>query len=73
MCDNDSFDDLLEVLPGTKQDIKGLGNKAIFQPEFGTLFVLSGDTRIVLSYAGPPRSTLEADERALMMKILPHL
>jgi magnesium transporter len=73
LSDTDSFDDLLEVLPGTKQPLTGIGNKAVFQPEFGTLFVLSGDTRVVISYAGPPRPTLEADERALMMKILPHL
>ena len=73
LTDPDSFDDLMELLPGSKQEVPGLGNKAYFQSETGNLFVLSGDTRIVISYSGQKRPTLDADERALATKILSKL
>jgi magnesium transporter len=73
LTDPDSFDDLIELLPGAKQAVSGLGNKAYFQPETGNLFVLSGDTRLVISYSGQKRPTLEADVQALATKILSRL
>jgi magnesium transporter len=73
LTDAGGFDDFIEVLPGAKQAVPGLGNKAFYQPDAGVLFVLSGDTRLSINYAGPPRATLAADERALMTKILSKL
>jgi len=73
LTDASGFDEFIEVLPGTKQPVPGLGNKAYYQPDAGVLFVLSGDTRLSISYAGPQRPTLAADERALMTKILAKL
>ena len=63
----------ITVLPGQKKELHGLGDKAYFQPDAGVLFVLHGDTRISVNYSGPPRPTLEADQRALMSKILSKL
>jgi cation transporter-like permease len=70
LTDKGGFEDFIEVLPGEKQAIKGLGDQAYYQPNAGVLFVLSGDTRVSISYSGPPRPTLEADERALMTRVL---
>ncbi len=70
LTDKGGFDDFMAVLPGAKQEIKGLGDEAYYQPDAGVLFVLRGDTRLSISYSGPPRPTLEADERALMARIL---
>jgi magnesium transporter len=73
LTDKDAFDDFITVLPGQKKELHGLGDKAYFQPDAGVLFVLHGDTRISVNYSGPPRPTLEADQRALMSKILSKL
>jgi cation transporter-like permease len=73
LTDKDAFSDFIDVLPGRKTEVTGLGDKAYFQPDAGVLFVLKGDTRVSVSYAGPPRATLESDERALMSKILSKL
>ena len=73
LTDSDSFDDLIEILPGTKQPVENLGNKAIYQSEAGVLFVLAGDTRVIISYSGAKRPTLPADEKTLMAKILSKL
>jgi hypothetical protein len=37
------------------------------------LFVRKGDTRVSVNYSGPPRPALEAEQRALMTKILSNL
>jgi magnesium transporter len=73
LTDRDSFSDFVAVLPGRKREVKGLGDLAYFQPDAGVMFVLKGDTRVSVSYSGPPRATLESDERALMSKILSKL
>lgn len=70
LTDKGGFQDFIEVLPGEKQKVTGLGDQAYYQPGAGVLFVLRGDTRLSISYSGPPRPTLEADERALMSRIL---
>jgi hypothetical protein len=73
LTDKDGFDDLMQILPGAKTPIDGLGDEAYAFPAFGTLFMLKGDTRVSLSYTGPPRPTLAADQQALMQKIVPKL
>jgi magnesium transporter len=73
LTDAGGFDDFIAVLPGAKQPVAGLGDKAFYQPNAGVLFVLKGDTRVSISYAGPPRPTLDADERQLMTRILSKL
>jgi hypothetical protein len=73
LTDESGFEDLMQVLPGAKTPVSGLGDKAYYQPSAGALFALSGDTRISISYAGPPRQRLEADQRALMTKIVAKL
>jgi len=73
LTDKDAFSDFIDVLPGRKTEVPGLGDKAYFQPDAGVLFVLKGDTRFSISYSGPARPALEADERALMSRILSKL
>jgi hypothetical protein len=73
LTDPDAFADLMQILPGTKTAVPGLGDNAYALPAFGALFVLQGDTRISISYAGPPRPDLLEAERALLAKIVPKL
>jgi magnesium transporter len=73
LTDAAGFDDFIQLLPGTWTPIPGLGDKAFYQPDFGVLFALKRDTRIGISYGGPKRPTLDADERALMAKIVGRL
>jgi hypothetical protein len=73
LTDADAFDDFIEILPGKKESLTGLGDKAYFQPDFGAVFALAGDTRVTISYTGPPRKTLPAEEQALLKRILARL
>jgi magnesium transporter len=70
LTDAKGFDDYIEALPGTWKEEKELGDKAFYQPDFGVSYALKRDARVGISYAGRPRSTMEADERALMAKIV---
>jgi magnesium transporter len=73
LTDPQAFDDFIDVLPGNKVKVQGLGEQAYWQPDAGVLFVRKGDTRVSVNYSGPPRPALEAEQRALMTKILSNL
>jgi cation transporter-like permease len=73
LTDAAGFDEFIATLPGTWNEVQGLGDKAYFQPQFGVLFALKRDARIGISYTGPPRPRLAEDERAVMTKIVDKL
>src|SRR5207248_464861 len=73
LTDHDAFEDLMQLLPGAKTPVPGLGDRAYLLPAFGALFVLRGDTRVSIIYSGPARPDLAADERALAERIVPKL
>ena len=70
LTDKDSFEESIETSPGEMVAVPGLGDSAYYEPNFGVLVVLAGDTKVSVSYAGPKRATLAADEHALMTTIL---
>lgn len=73
--DKASFVESMKAMPGGVNPVSGLGDSAYFQSSHNQFFAYKGSTKVSLNFAGGglDAAKIEADEKALMEKIVARL
>ncbi len=74
IADKDTFSDAMDMVLGELHEEQGLGETAYYEPGAAQMFAYKRGTKITLGFGGKrDPAQIEADEKALMAKILARL
>jgi magnesium transporter len=74
IADKDTFSDAMDMVLGELHEEQGLGESAYYEPSSNQMFAYKRGTKITLGFAGKrDPAQIEADQKALMAKILARL